>query len=79
MQIRTSKIRKNGKTYQYTQLVESYRRQSDGMPMHRVIANLSNMPPIEIAGIYSQPMFVSSQHSQLPNTALTATLFPINR
>lgn len=40
MQVRRSRVTRNGKTYEYIQLVESYRRESDGMPMHRVVANL---------------------------------------
>lgn len=38
MHIRTSRVRRNGKTYEYAQLVEAYRRESDGMPVHRVLA-----------------------------------------
>jgi hypothetical protein len=46
MQVRTITIKRNGKTYSYAQLVESYRRESDGMPSHRIIANLG--PPDSI-------------------------------
>jgi hypothetical protein len=38
MHIRPSRVTRNGKTYEYAQLVESYRR-PDGMPAHRVIAS----------------------------------------
>ena len=37
-------IRRKSKTYRYVQLVESYRRKKDGMPTHRVIGNLGNLP-----------------------------------
>lgn len=42
MHIRTSRVTRNGKTYEYAQLVETFRRPSDGMPMHRVIATLGD-------------------------------------
>lgn len=45
MHIRTSRVRRNGKVYEYAQLVETYRRESDGMPVHRVLATLTD--PIE--------------------------------
>jgi hypothetical protein len=48
MQVRTSRKKQGGKLYEYPQLVESYRRKSDGMPMHRVVANLGELPPIEL-------------------------------
>lgn len=47
MQIRISRVTRNGKTYEYTQLVESYRRESDGMPTHRVVANLGSLSRAE--------------------------------
>jgi hypothetical protein len=40
MHIRISRVTRNGRTHEYAQLVESYRRPSDGMPAHRVIATL---------------------------------------
>lgn len=40
MHVRTSRVRRNGKVYEYAQLVETYRRDSDGMPVHRVLATL---------------------------------------
>lgn len=42
MHVRVSSVRRNGKTYRYAQLVESYRRPSDGQPAHRVIATLGD-------------------------------------
>ena len=45
MHIRTSRVRRNGKVYEYAQLVETYRRESDGMPVHRVLATLRD--PVE--------------------------------
>lgn len=47
MFIRLSTVTRNGKKYAYAQLVESYRREDDGMPAHRVIANLG--PPESVA------------------------------
>lgn len=51
MQIRVTKVKQNGKTYEYAQLVDSFRRKSDGMPMHKVIANLGKRSPLEIANL----------------------------
>jgi hypothetical protein len=48
MHVRTSKKRRNGKKYEYPQLVESYRRKPDGMPVHRVIMSLAHLSPIEL-------------------------------
>jgi hypothetical protein len=49
MQVRATTIKRGGKTYQYAQLVESYRRESDGVPVHRVVANLGRITdPVEI-------------------------------
>jgi hypothetical protein len=48
MQVRLSRTTRSGKTYEYAQLVESYRRESDGMPMHRVIANLGALSALEL-------------------------------
>ena len=48
MQIRLSRTTRNGRTYEYAQLVESYRRESDGVPTHRVIASLGALSPLEL-------------------------------
>jgi len=36
------------KSYGYAQLVESYRRKEDGLPAHRVVANLGQLSDLEI-------------------------------
>jgi hypothetical protein len=51
MQIRTSRVVRNGKTYEYAQLVESFRRPSDGVPTHRVLANLSDLSTLQVANL----------------------------
>jgi Arc/MetJ-type ribon-helix-helix transcriptional regulator len=48
MQVRVLNITRNGKHYSYAQLVESYRRESDGMPMHRIIRNLGPADSVEV-------------------------------
>lgn len=48
MHIRVVRLSRNGRTVEYPQLVESYRRDSDGMPAHRVIASLKDLSPVEI-------------------------------
>lgn len=50
MHLKTTRVRGNGKVYQYAQLVESYRR-DDGMPTQRVIANLGPRSELEIANL----------------------------
>jgi transposase len=51
MYLRVTRVKRPNKTYQYAQLVESYRRKSDGMPTNRVLANLGNLSDVEIANI----------------------------
>src|SRR4029450_8852916 len=48
MHIRVSRHRRNGKNYDYAQLVESYRRPADGVPAHRVIATLGPPDSVEV-------------------------------
>ena len=48
LKFRISRSKRKGITYEYVQLVESYRRKSDGMPMHRVVANLGSLSALEI-------------------------------
>ncbi len=51
MYIRTSVVKKKHKTYQYAQIVESYRRKADGMTMKRVVANLGQRSDNEITNL----------------------------
>jgi len=48
MHLRTTTVKRNGKTYQYAQLVESFRRDSDGMPSHRIVASLGNLAKLDL-------------------------------
>lgn len=48
MFVRCVDVKSNGKTYRYTQLVESFRRKKDGRPTHRVIANLGRLPDEQV-------------------------------
>lgn len=50
MHIRLATITRQDKSYRYAQIVESYRR-SDGMPAHRVIANLGQLSDPHIENI----------------------------
>lgn len=43
MHLRISTVRRKNKVYRYAQLVESYRREKDGMPAHRVVASLGRV------------------------------------
>ncbi len=48
MFLRVSKVKRKNKSYAYAQLVESYRRTEDGLPAHRVVANLGQLSELEI-------------------------------
>lgn len=50
MHVRVSRVTRQGKTYEYAQLVESFRR-PDGMPAHRVIANLGHATSLEVENL----------------------------
>jgi hypothetical protein len=50
MHVRVSRVTRQGKTYEYAQLVESFRR-PDGMPAHRVIANLGEATSLEVENL----------------------------
>jgi hypothetical protein len=50
MHIRVSRVTRQGKTYEYAQLVESFRR-PDGMPAHRVVANLGQATSLEVENL----------------------------
>jgi len=50
MHVRVSRVTRQGKTYEYAQLVESFRR-PDGMPAHRVIAKLGEVTSIEVENL----------------------------
>ncbi|MBW2255893.1 MAG: hypothetical protein JRI25_15020 [Deltaproteobacteria bacterium] len=50
MFVRTTRIRRGDKTYEYPQLVESY-RQKNGQPTHRVIASLKDWSPQAIENL----------------------------
>lgn len=50
MHVRVSRVTRQGKTYEYAQLVESFRR-PDGMPAHRVVANLGQATSLEVENL----------------------------
>lgn len=50
MHIRVSKVRRNGKSFEYAQLVESFRR-DDGMPAHRVLHCFGRVDPTLLANL----------------------------
>lgn len=43
MFLRRTQVTSHGRRYEYVHLVESYRRESDGRPTHRIIANLGKL------------------------------------
>lgn len=62
MHIRTSRVRRGDKLYEYAQLVETYRRESDGMPVHRVIAKLGS--PGDIAVLNMQQALTAARQGK---------------
>lgn len=50
MHVRVSRVTRGGTTYEYAQLVESFRR-PDGMPAHRVIANLGDATSLAVENL----------------------------
>lgn len=50
MHIRVCRTHRNGNTYEYAQLVESFRR-ADGMPAHRVIATLGRPDDVVVLNL----------------------------
>jgi hypothetical protein len=51
MHLRISTIHRKNKTYRYAQLVESYRREGDGRPVHRVLANLGALDDAQVSNL----------------------------
>lgn len=51
MHLRLSTVRRGDKTYRYAQLVESYRREQDGRPAHRILASLGALSDDAIANL----------------------------
>src|SRR4051812_1914901 len=51
MQVRVSTVTRNGRTYRYAQLVESFRRPEDGTPTHRVVAHLGSLSPDQVENL----------------------------
>lgn len=51
MFLRVSKVKRLNRSYVYAQLVESYRRSEDGLPAHRVVANLGQLSELEIENL----------------------------
>jgi hypothetical protein len=52
MHVRLCSVTRHGNTYQYAQLVESVRRDRDGVPVHQVIANLGRVTdPVQLENL----------------------------
>lgn len=49
--LRITTVRRGAKVYRYAQLVESYRRESDGKPTCRVVASLGTLDDVAIANL----------------------------
>lgn len=51
MHLRRATIVRDQRTYRYAQFVESYRRESDGVPAHRVVASLGVLTDLEFENL----------------------------
>jgi hypothetical protein len=51
MHVRVVTTSRGERKYRYAQLVESYRRPSDGMPLHRVVAHLGALSDAEVQNL----------------------------
>jgi transposase len=61
--VRVSSVTRRGKTYEYAQLVESVRRDRDGQPVHRVVANLGRITdPVQLDNL--KAAFVANRSGQ---------------
>jgi transposase len=82
MHLRQSTRHANGKTYQYAQLVESFRRPEDGKPTVRVIAHLGRLPEATLralrtaleAGRSQQAVVLESEVAALVQGSTLASL-----
>lgn len=71
MFLRTIEINRNGRSYRYTHLLESYRRPSDGRPAHRLVANLGELSDTEIDN------FKTALHASRLGTKVTVASAPV--
>jgi transposase len=62
MFLRVSSIKRDSKTYFYAQIVQSYRRNEDGLPAHRIVANLGQLSELEITNLKNA--FLASRKNQ---------------
>lgn len=71
MYIRVSRVSRRGKTYEYAQLVESYRR-DDGKPAHRVLHSFGRVEEPLLSNL--KAAFQGSQKGQLLQPAVESLL-----
>lgn len=69
MHVRVSRVSRHGRTYEYAQLVESFRR-PDGMPAHRVIANLGDAGSLEVDNLRTA-LAATLQHRRVATRGAT--------
>lgn len=62
MFLRVTSIKRDSKTYFYAQIVQSFRREEDGLPAHRIVANLGQLSDLEITNLRNA--FLASRKSQ---------------
>jgi hypothetical protein len=80
MHLRLSTVRRGDKTYRYAQLVESYRREQDGRPAHRIVASLGALSDEAIANLRSA--LVANRTGEalvVPPRAVAAVAKPVVR
>lgn len=73
---RRTTVTSHGKKYTYTHLVESYRREDDGRPTHRIIANLGELSDQEFENL--KVAFAASKQGKrvVPATSISKGALP---
>lgn len=76
MHVRVSRVRRGGNTYEYAQLVESYRR-DDGMPAHRVVHSFGRVSPTLLANLRAAFRAARNEQQLEPAAAVSVPQPPI--
>ena len=75
MFVRVSSVKRGGTSYEYAQLVESYRR-SDGKPGHRILFNLGRITDRRLVENLSAAFQAARQHQSVVATDPSASAVP---
>ena len=75
MFVRVSSVKRGSTSYEYAQLVESYRR-SDGKPGHRILFNLGRITDRRLVENLSAAFQAARQHQSVVTTDPSASAVP---